>query len=167
MGKYVLDYVNENEYKKLESALKKYNMIAFKKLTFDYYPDIIKGNFLGEKLETNKKNGTTTYELKLPSDKLFAQVHGEVKLVYTIYDKEKVAMLETIKPEEILMEGHRSQISTYKGVIISKKNAEKEKFKIDLLTMMQKKGNLSTIFYSILLVVALIALGIITVLLIK
>ena len=37
MKGYVLDYINENEYKKLERALKKYNMLAFKKLTFDFY----------------------------------------------------------------------------------------------------------------------------------
>ena len=32
MKGYVLDYINENEFKKLERALKKYNMLAFKKL---------------------------------------------------------------------------------------------------------------------------------------
>lgn len=162
MGKYVLDYVNENEYKKLESALKKYNMIAYKKLYFEHYPHLIDGNFEGEQTLKNTKNGTITYELRLPSDKLFVQIHGEVKLVYTVYEKEKVAMLETIMPEDILMEGHRSQIMTYKGVIISKKNAEKEKFKIDLITMMQKKGNMTTIFYSILLVIGLIVIAIVT-----
>ena len=29
MKGYVLDYINENEFKKLKRALKKYNMIAF------------------------------------------------------------------------------------------------------------------------------------------
>ena len=32
--KYIFGYDNENEFKKLESALKKYNMLAFKKLNF-------------------------------------------------------------------------------------------------------------------------------------
>lgn len=31
---YVLEYVNENEYRKLERSLKKYNMLAYKKLIF-------------------------------------------------------------------------------------------------------------------------------------
>ena len=31
MKNYVLDYVNENEFRKLERSLKKYNMRAFKK----------------------------------------------------------------------------------------------------------------------------------------
>ena len=34
---YILDYVNENEYKKKEKAVKKYNMLAYKKLIFEYY----------------------------------------------------------------------------------------------------------------------------------
>jgi len=35
MKGYVLEYVCENEFKKLERALKKYNMLAFKKLNFE------------------------------------------------------------------------------------------------------------------------------------
>ena len=139
MKGYVLDYVNENEFRKLERALKKYNMMAFKKLNFDYYPSIRSGKFLGELVSSNKKNGTETYELILPSDKLFAQIHGEVKLIYTIHKKEGVAMLETLTPEDILLEGHRSELTTYKGIMISKENASKDMFKIDLLNMLQDK----------------------------
>ena len=137
MKGYVLDYVNENEFRKLERALKKYNMIAFKKLNFEYYPSLRSGKFLGELVESNKKNGTEKYELKLPSDKIFAQIHGEIKLIYTVHKKEEVVMLETLTPEDILLEGHRSELTTYKGIMISKENASKEKFKIDLLNMLQ------------------------------
>lgn len=56
MKGYVLDYINENEFKKLERALKKYNMLAFKKLNFDYYPALRNGKFVGELISTNKKN---------------------------------------------------------------------------------------------------------------
>lgn len=139
MKGYVLDYVNENEFRKLERALKKYNMIAFKKLNFEYYPSLRNGKFLGELISSNKKSGTETYELKLPSDKIFAQIHGEIKLVYTVHQKETVVMLETITPEDILLEGHRSELTTYKGIMISKENASKDKFKIDLLNMLQGK----------------------------
>ena len=139
MKGYVLDYANENEFRKLERALKKYNMIAFKKLNFEYYPAIRNGKFLGELVESNKKNGTETYELKLPSDKIFAQIHGEIKLIYTVHKKEGIAMLETLTPEDILLEGHRSELTTYKGIMISKENASKDKFKIDLLNMLQGK----------------------------
>ena len=139
MKGYVLDYVNENEFRKLERALKKYNMIAFKKLNFEYYPSLRSGKFLGELVESNKKNGTEKYELKLPSDKIFAQIHGEIKLIYTVHKKEEIVMLETLTPEDILLEGHRSELTTYKGIMISKENASKEKFKIDLLNMLQGK----------------------------
>lgn len=139
MKSYVLDYVNENEFKKLERALKKYNMLAFKKLNFEYYPEFRNGNFLGEKVSVNKKLGTETYELKLPSDKMFAQVHGEVKLKYTVYNNEEVVVLDELTPKDILLEGHRSELTTYKGIMISKANASKDKFKIDLLNMLQGK----------------------------
>ena len=137
MKGYVLDYIDENEFRKLERALKKYNMLAFKKLNFDYYPALRNGNFVGELISTNKKDGTSKYELKLPSDKMFAAVHGEVKLFYTVYKKEGTVMLETITPTEILLEGHMSELTTYKGIMISKANASKDKFKIDLLNMLQ------------------------------
>ena len=139
MKGYVLDYIDENEYHKLERALKKYNMIAFKKLNFDYYPALRNGEFVGELVSQNKKAGTETYELKLPSDKMFAQVHGEVKLHYTVYKKEETVMLDTITPSEILLEGHMSELKTYKGIMISKANASKDKFKIDLLNMLKNK----------------------------
>ena len=139
MKSYVLDYVNENEFRKLERSLKKYNMRAFKKLSFDYYPDMRNGKFPGEIISKNKEAGTVTYELKLPSDPMFAQVHGEVKLIYTVYKKEETVMLKEILPRDILLEGHRSELGTYKGIMISKSNASKDRFKIDLLNMLQGK----------------------------
>ena len=138
MKGYVLDYICENEFKKLERALKKYNTLAYKRLIFNYYPALREGNFVGEKISSNKKNETETYELKLPGDKMFAQIHGEIKLVYTVHKKDAVVVLETINPAQILLEGHRSELTTYKGVMISKANAEKDMFKIDLLNMLNK-----------------------------
>ena len=139
MKGFILDYINENEYRKLESALKKYNMLAFKKLNFEYYPSLRNGEFIGELVSKNQKAGTKTYELKLPSDHMFSQVHGDIKLHYIVYEKEKVVMLDTITPSDILLEGHMAELTTYKGVMISKNNAEKDMFKIDLLNMLQNK----------------------------
>lgn len=139
MKGFILDYINENEYKKLERALKKYNMLAFKKLNFEYYPSLRNGKFLGELISKNKKDDTETYELKLPSDHMFSQVHGDIKLHYIVYKKENVVMLDTISPSDILLEGHMAELTTYKGVMISKANAEKDMFKIDLLNMLQNK----------------------------
>lgn len=138
MKGYILDYVNENEYHKLERALKKYNMLAYKKLNFEYYPALRNGKFQGEKIKTDKKEGRITYELELPSDHLFSQVHGAVKLHYIVYTKESIVMLDTITPSDILLEGHMAELTTYKGVMISKQNEAKDMFKIDLLNMLNK-----------------------------
>ena len=137
MKGYVLDYINENEYKKLERALKKYNMLAFKKLNFDFYPALRNGNFVGELVK--KSSNVDSYELRLPSDRMFTQIHGEVKLIYSVHKKEQIVMLETITPTSILLEGHMSELTTYKGIMISKKNASKDMFKIDLLNMLNDK----------------------------
>lgn len=139
MKGFVLDYTNENEFRKLERALKKYNMLAYKKLNFEYYPELRNGNFVGKLVSQNKSKHTKTYELKLPSDKTFAQIHGDVVLHYVVYEKEETVVLDTITPSDILLEGHQSELSTYKGVMISKANASKDMFKIDLLNMLQNK----------------------------
>ena len=139
MKGFILDYINENEYKKLERALKKYNMLAYKKLNFEYYPKLRSGNFIGELISTNKQDKTETYELKLPSDSMFKQVHGDVTLKYIVYKEQNIVMLDTITPTDILLEGHMAELTTYKGVMISKANASKDMFKIDLLNMLQNK----------------------------
>lgn len=139
MKGFVLDYTNENEFRKLERALKKYNMLAYKRLNFQYYPELRNGNFVGKLISQNKSKHTKTYELKLPSDKTFAQIHGDVVLHYVVYENEEIVVLDTITPSDILLEGHQSELATYKGVMISKANASKDMFKIDLLNMLQNK----------------------------
>ena len=135
---YLFDYVNENEFKKLERSLKKYNMLAYKKLYFEYYPSLKNGNFLGKLISTNNANSTSTYELKLPTDALFSKVHGDIKLYYLVYEKEKIVMLDKLEPIDILSEGHASELVTYKGVMVSKQHSDKDMFKINLLNMLDK-----------------------------
>ncbi|MEI3530175.1 MAG: hypothetical protein V8Q75_03765 [Bacilli bacterium] len=135
---YSFDYVNENEFKKLERSLKKYNMLAYKKLYFEYYPTLKEGNFIGELVGTNKIKNTATYELKLPTDIMFSKVHGDIKLHYIVYQQDSIVMLDTISPEDILTEGHQSELVTYKGVMVSKEHSDKDIFKINLLNMIQK-----------------------------
>src|SRR5574344_842280 len=98
---YLFDYINENEFKKLERSLKKYNMLAYKKLYFEFYPALKEGNFLGELIPTNNNQGTKTYELKLPTDIMFSKVHGDIKLIYLVYDNEKIVMLDKLMPVDI------------------------------------------------------------------
>ena len=108
---YHFEYVDENEFRKKERSVRKYNMLAYKKLTFEYYPRIREGNFLGKLVETSSKDNTKEYELKLPTDALFSKVHGDIKLHYTVYEDSKIVLLTNITPESILEEGHRSELS--------------------------------------------------------
>ena len=84
-GSYIFEYLNENEFKKLERSVKKYNMLAYKKLVFEFYPEMKEGNFLGKLVSVNSKENTKNYELKLPTDDLFIRVHGEIVLHYSVF----------------------------------------------------------------------------------
>jgi len=136
---YHFEYVNENEFRKKERSVRKYNMLAYKKLTFEYYPSLREGKFLGKLISTDSKEHSKSYELKLPTDSLFAKVHGEVTLHYTVYDDSRIVLLSNITPDSILEEGHRSELGTYKGVMISKTNAEKDMFKVNLLNALKNQ----------------------------
>lgn len=138
MNTYLFEYTNENEFRKYERSLKKYNMLAYKKLYFTYYPSLKEGKFLGELISTDDNKARANYELKLPTDTMFSKVHGDIKLHYTVYEKEKLVMLDKITPEGILSEGHQSELTTYKGVMVSKQNHDKDIFKINLLNMINK-----------------------------
>ena len=72
---------------------------------------------------------------------MFAQVHGDVKLIYTVYTEEGVIFLNTITPTDILLEGHKSELTTYRGILISKNNASKDMLKIDLLKQANENKN--------------------------
>ena len=141
MKGYNLEYINETEFKRCERALKKYNMLAYKKLFYEYYPLIKNGEFAGTLVSQNKLVHTKTYEIKLPCDNMFAQVHGDVKLIYTVYTEEGVIFLNKITPTDILLEGHKSELTTYKGIMISKANAPRDMLKIDLLKQANENKN--------------------------
>ena len=159
---YIIDYINENEFKKKERAIKKYNMLAYKKLLFDYYPSLREGNFQGILVSKNALEKTEKYELTLPTDKTFVKVHGNITLHYTVYLEQKTIILETLTPEDILTEGHQKELTTYKGVMVSKSHKELDMFKINLLNSMNKNGffklgNINTL--TALLLVTALAIG--------
>ena len=135
---YIFEYLDENDFRKKERSVRKYNMLAYKKLTFTYYPELRKGTFLGKEVMSDEKNKTTNYELQLPTDELFKKVHGPIVLHYTVYEEKNIILLTNITPEGILDEGHRAELSTYKGVMISKTNPEKDMIKINLLNRLEK-----------------------------
>ena len=43
-------------FRKKERTVRKYNMFAYKKLTFEYYPSIREGKFLGKLVSTDSKD---------------------------------------------------------------------------------------------------------------
>jgi len=135
---YVIDYINENDFRKKERAIKKYNMLAYKKLLFEIYPALREGKFIGVKVNDNITEGIAKYECELPTDEMFKKIHGQMKLHYTVYEKEKLVMQDTFTPEDILTEGAQNELASYKGVPISKSNAATDMFKINLLNMIKK-----------------------------
>ena len=87
---YIFEYLDENDFRKKERSVRKYNMLAYKKLTFSYYPELRKGNFLGEEKAKDEKAGTVTYELKLPTDELVKMQFEAIRTL--IDDCEKLAL---------------------------------------------------------------------------
>jgi len=134
---FVFEYLNENDFRVKERTVRKYNMLAYKKMMFEYYPKLKVGEFLGTAVGENK-DGSIMYELPLPTDEMFKKVHGVITLHYTVYLDKKVILLTNITPEGILEEGHRTELTAYKGVMVSKTNKEKDMFKINLLNTMNK-----------------------------
>lgn len=134
---YVFEYLNENDFRVKERSVRKYNMLAYKKMMFEYYPKLKAGEFVGTVVGKNK-DGSIMYELPLPTDEMFSKVHGIITLHYTVYRDKKVILLTNITPEGILEEGHRTELGAYKGVMVSKANKDKDMFKINLLNMMNK-----------------------------
>ena len=67
-----------------------------------------------------------------------SKVHGDIILHYSVYEDQKIVMLNSLSPEDILTEGHQKELTTYKGVMVSKSHADKDMFKINLLNMLDK-----------------------------
>ena len=132
---YNFNYTNENDYKKLERSLKKYHMITYKKLYFEYYPSLKEGNFLGTLVNFDSNNNIESYELELPTDRTFSKIHGTLVVKYKVDKKNKEIILDKIEPYDVLIEGHNKELTTYKGVMISKNHSDKDMFKINLLNM--------------------------------
>ena len=86
----------------------------------------------------NEKENISKYELKLPTDSMFNKVHGEIILHYSVYKNQRIIMLDNLTPDDILTEGHQKELTTYKGVMVSKTHAQKDIFKINLLNMIEK-----------------------------
>lgn len=135
---YAIDYKNENDFRKKERAIKKYNLFAYKKLVFEIYPALKEGNFIGTLVSRSNSEEIDEYELILPTDSMFAKVHGTLTLHYTVLKKENIVKLNDLTPGDILLEAHNNELTTYKGVPISKSHTEKDMLKINLLNSMMR-----------------------------
>ena len=69
---------------------------------------------------------------------MFSKVHGYLRLIYHVQKGKNIIKLDRIEPVSILSEGHKSELVTYKGVMISKEHSDKDMFKVHLLNMIQK-----------------------------
>ena len=133
---YIFEYRDENDFRKKERSVKKYNMLAYKKLIFEYYPQLREGKWLGDFIKIDSNN-CKEYEFKLPTDELFKKVHGDIKLHYSIDENNRIIYLNDITPE-VLLDGHRSDLGSYKGVNVSKSNSGDNAFKINLFDLLNK-----------------------------
>ncbi len=158
---YMFEYLDENKFHVRERSIRKYNMLAYKKLNFEYYPKLRAGEFLGIKIEKNDNEHSERYELELPTDDLFKKVHGAIKLHYTVFYDKKIVLLTNITPDDILEEGHRSELKAYKGVMISKSDPKRDMFKVNLLNMMNKGIGNTVAFISIVTSFVVLAVGLI------
>lgn len=164
---YVFEYLDENKFRVRERSVRKYNMLAFKKLNFDYYPKLKNGVFLGKRISVNEKDNSEMYELDLPTDDMFKKVHGIIKLHYTVFKDRKVILLTNITPDGILEEGHRSELKAYKGVMISKSDPKRDMFKVNLLNMMNKGFGYSLTFICLVASFLVMAIGLILIFCLK
>jgi hypothetical protein len=141
MDNYLIDYTDKKEFEELEEALKKYDVLTYKKLQ-ECYPNLKNGNFIGELTKEDKNAKTKTYEFRLISDGKFGLVYN-TKLIYTVYENRRVIMLNSITPKDILLEKNKDKLTTYKGVVLYKKSRDTSKnmYKIDLLDMLKFSSN--------------------------
>ena len=113
----LIKFENENDFNKKQGALKKYLQKSWKYLEFQVIPKLKK---------EHKKGGE--YEVDLLGDQLFNQVYGNLKLLFRVEDD--VAILEDIIPNDIILEMHRRELPTYKGIPY---RDNKDLFKIKML----------------------------------
>ena len=117
-NEFKINYIDENNYRKLLRGLKEINKRAYKQIVF-------------KKFEFEKEPGK--HEITLMSDETFKKVHGDVKLIYsTIGDN---IIIEDLQPNRVLLEYHNRRKGTYEGVPYVD---AKDIFKINLIKELKK-----------------------------
>lgn len=110
-------YLDENDFRKKERALKVYFTKCYKYLMFQAIPLLKK---------ENKIDGL--YEVELPTEELFKKVYGPMMLKFSV--KNDIAILEDITPSDYLLTCFSKNMPVYKGIPYDTK---KDLFKIKML----------------------------------
>lgn len=113
-----ITYLDEAQTRKLVYGLKEINKLAYKQIVL-------------KNIDFEKENGK--HELILNTDKSFKRLYGDVKIIYSTYDKNIV--IENIEPSRVLIEYHNRKKNTYRGMPFVD---NKDIFKINLLREMEK-----------------------------
>ena len=71
-----ITYENENEFRKLENALKTYNMLAYKDYIFDLLQKLKQGKTIGDEIEEN------LFKVHLQSSEIVEFVYGKSYFTY-------------------------------------------------------------------------------------
>ena len=126
-----------NQYQENEKILKYTFPKYHYKLQVEYYNSLKKGNFIGDVISSNEEEQVTIYEYKFATSKVFEKVHGELKINYVVYHKDRLIRLIELETE-YFFKNAKDGIINYKGCIVTKKNQEKDVYKINLITMLNK-----------------------------
>lgn len=134
---YTIVYKDENQINNQLRYLKKFNMLAYKEIIFQIFPNMRSGVFPKEKI-IEKNSNEKQYELK--TDAVFRKIHGPIVMHYQIEEDTKTVLIDHFSPENVIYEDYNAGLNTYKGVPISKKTSPKDMFKIDLLNNLYDKN---------------------------
>lgn len=99
----IITYIDENDFIKEKSALRKYFMRAYKDLQF---------NTSKRLRELVQEDGD--YEIELYTEKTFQKIYGQIKIRYFV--KDNLVVIKDIVPREILIDLYKCTTNTYKGV---------------------------------------------------
>ena len=115
--------INDNtEFNKKLRALKKYCPQSYKFFIFNIKNKI-----------SNVIDGD--YEINLPTSDEFMFIYGQIKLKYSINDGK--IKYKDLEPSQFFLDGYKFDLDVYKNIYYRN---QKDKFKINLMTEIKKKG---------------------------
>ena len=117
---YIFEYQNENDFRKKERTVRKYNMLAYKKLTFEYYPKdapVLEGVDISSGseyiLSVNEENVITALA---PGQTylVVCSVYADIEVSYNVVISEKHFL-----PESVTVTGSETEILVGQSLTVS------------------------------------------------